>query len=158
MVKSLIGACESAELGIEPYATSTVRFGTKTPSSSKVKRFTEYYPHRNLVINIRKYARAQQFVSFLLLYPTYWIGYILKRRRFGDIRYFVRGFIDEPLMLITSPHHKTANQNYLCCASRFCPLWTRFSEVELVEKRAFLRVSKSPVFFPDARTQGVNAP
>jgi GT2 family glycosyltransferase len=74
----------------------------KTASTSKVKRFTGYYPHRNLVINIRKYARGPQFVSFLLLYPAYWIVILLKAREFGSIRHFVRGFIDGLLTPITS--------------------------------------------------------
>jgi GT2 family glycosyltransferase len=66
----------------------------KTASTAKVKRFTEYYPHRNLVINARKYARVPQFVSFLLLYPTKQMALLLKEHRFGDLRYFVRGFVD----------------------------------------------------------------
>ena len=74
----------------------------KAASTSKVKRFTEYYPHRNLVINIRKYARVRQFVSFLLLYPAKWIAVLLKARRFGDLRYFVRGFIDGLFTPITA--------------------------------------------------------
>ena len=74
----------------------------KLASTTKVKRFTEYYPHRNLVINMRKYARVLQFVSFLLFYPSYWIVFLLKKRRFGDIRYFVRGFIDGLLTPITA--------------------------------------------------------
>jgi GT2 family glycosyltransferase len=74
----------------------------KTASTSKVKRFTEYYPHRNWVINARKYARVPQFVSFLLLYPAYWIAVLLKARQFGNIRYFVRGFVDGLLTPIPS--------------------------------------------------------
>jgi GT2 family glycosyltransferase len=66
----------------------------KTASTSKVRRFTEYYPHRNLVINMRKYARVSQFASFLLFYPAYWIAILIKARQIGNIRYFVRGFID----------------------------------------------------------------
>ena len=72
-----------------------------TASTSKVKRFTQYYPHRNWVILIRKYARAPQFVSFLLWYPAYWIVVLLKARQFGNIRYFVRGFINGLLTPIT---------------------------------------------------------
>jgi hypothetical protein len=66
----------------------------KTASTAKVKRSAEYYAHRNWVINERKYAQVPQFVSFLLLYPSYWIAVLLKARQFGSIRYFVRGFID----------------------------------------------------------------
>jgi GT2 family glycosyltransferase len=63
-------------------------------STSKVKQFAEYYPHRNWVINERKHARVPQFVSFLLLYPAYCIPGLLKERQLGTIRCFVRGFID----------------------------------------------------------------
>jgi len=66
----------------------------KHASTSKVKQFKEYYPHRNWVINARKHARVPQFVSFLLLYPAYSIPGLLKARQFGHIRHFVRGFID----------------------------------------------------------------
>ena len=71
-------------------------------STSKVKRFAEYYPHRNWVINARKHARVPQFISFLLLYPAYSIPGLLKARQFGHIRYFVRGFIDGLFTPITS--------------------------------------------------------
>ena len=63
-------------------------------STSKVKQFAEYYPHRNWVINERKHARVPQFISFLLLYPAYCIPGLLKERQLGTIRCFVRGFID----------------------------------------------------------------
>jgi hypothetical protein len=66
----------------------------KAASTSKVKQYAEYYPHRNWVINARKHARLPQFISFLLLYPAYCIPGVLKAHRFGTIRYFVRGFID----------------------------------------------------------------
>ncbi len=65
----------------------------KTASTLKTKQFVEYYPHRNWVINARKYARAPQFVSFLLLYPAFWIPIFLISREYS-IRYFVRAFID----------------------------------------------------------------
>ncbi len=74
----------------------------KMASTSKVKQFAEYYPHRNWVINARKYARVPQFISFLLLYPAYSIPGLLKARQFGHIRYFVRGFIDGLFTPITS--------------------------------------------------------
>jgi GT2 family glycosyltransferase len=74
----------------------------KTASSSKVKRFSAYYPYRNCVILERKYARVPQFISFLLFYPAYWIVILLKARQFDNIRYFVRGFIDGLLTPITS--------------------------------------------------------
>jgi len=73
----------------------------KTASTSKAKRFAEYYDHRNWVINARKYARDLQLVSFLLLYPAYWIAVLLKAHQFGTIRYFVRGFIHGLLTPIT---------------------------------------------------------
>jgi GT2 family glycosyltransferase len=74
----------------------------KNVSTSQVKRFTEYYPHRNWVINIRKHARVPQFITFLLLYPVYCIPGVLKARQFSTIRCFVRGFIDGLLTPITS--------------------------------------------------------
>jgi GT2 family glycosyltransferase len=74
----------------------------KLASTSKAKRFSQYYPHRNSVINMRKYARVPQFISFLLLYPAMWIVVLLRERRLGDIRYFVRGFIDGLVTPITS--------------------------------------------------------
>jgi GT2 family glycosyltransferase len=63
-------------------------------STSKVRKFAEYYPHRNWVINARKHARLPQFVSFLLLYPAYCIPGILKARQLGTIWCFIRGFVD----------------------------------------------------------------
>jgi GT2 family glycosyltransferase len=74
----------------------------KLASTSKAKRFSEYYPHRNSVINMRKYARVPQFVSFLLLYPAMSIVVLLGERRFGDILYFVRGFIEGLVTPISS--------------------------------------------------------
>jgi GT2 family glycosyltransferase len=74
----------------------------KGASTSKVKQFAEYYPHRNWVINVRKHARLPQFISFLLFYPAYSIPGLLKARQFGHIRCFVRGFIDGLFTPITS--------------------------------------------------------
>jgi GT2 family glycosyltransferase len=71
-------------------------------STSKVKQFAEYYPHRNWVINARKHARVPQFISFLLLYPAYCIPGVLKARQVGTIRHFVRGFIDGLFTPLTS--------------------------------------------------------
>jgi GT2 family glycosyltransferase len=73
----------------------------KAASTSKAKRVAEYYDHRNWVINERKYARVPQLISFLLLYPAYWIAVLLKARQFGNIRYFVKGFVDGLLTPIT---------------------------------------------------------
>lgn len=74
----------------------------KMASTVKAKRLAEYYSYKNWVINMRKYARVTQFVAFLLFYPVYSIGALLKARRFGDLRCFVKAFIDGLLMPIPS--------------------------------------------------------
>ena len=78
----------------------------KAASTSKAKRVAEYYDHRNWVINARKYARIPQLFSFFLLYPAYWIAVLLKAHQFGNIRYFVRGFVDglfTPIISLPAP-------------------------------------------------------
>lgn len=71
-------------------------------SSSKARRFSQYYPERNRVIYMRKYARTSQFISFLLFHPPYHIAVLTKEHQFGDIPHFIQGFIDGLLMPIRS--------------------------------------------------------
>jgi GT2 family glycosyltransferase len=62
-------------------------------STSKSKRFSQYYLERNRVIYMRKYARTLQFLSFLLYYPPYNVAFLVKKRQFGDIPHFFKGFV-----------------------------------------------------------------
>lgn len=63
-------------------------------STSKEKRFSQYYLERNRVIYMRKYARTLQFMSFLLYYPVYHMAFLVKKRRFDDIPHFAKGFVN----------------------------------------------------------------
>jgi GT2 family glycosyltransferase len=74
----------------------------KTASTSKAKRFSQYYPERSRVIYMRKYARTAQFISFLLFHLPYQVALQTKKRQFGDIPHFIHGFIDGMLMPIRS--------------------------------------------------------
>jgi GT2 family glycosyltransferase len=71
-------------------------------STSKARRFSQYYPERNRVIYMRKYARTSQFISFLLFHPPYHIAVLTKERQFGDIPHFIQGLVDGLLMPIRS--------------------------------------------------------
>jgi len=63
-------------------------------SSSKTRSFSQYYPARNRVILMRKYARTAQFLSFLMFYPLCHVAWLIKRHRFRDIFCYLKGFID----------------------------------------------------------------
>lgn len=63
-------------------------------SSSKVNKFSIYYPARNRVILMRKYASISQYISFLMFYPLYNFLVFMNNQKFKHIRYFYEGFID----------------------------------------------------------------
>jgi GT2 family glycosyltransferase len=73
-----------------------------TASTSKAKRFSQYYPERNRVIYMRKYARTLQFIPFLLLHVPYHVALLAKTRHFADIPHFIQGLIDGLLIPIRS--------------------------------------------------------
>src|ERR1035437_6231439 len=74
----------------------------KMASTSKVRRFSFFYPERSLVIYMRRYARISQFISFLIWHPLYRMISLLAERRFGDIPSFIQGFIEGLLVPITA--------------------------------------------------------
>ncbi len=66
----------------------------KMASTSKAKRFSQYYPERSRVIYMRKYAQTSQFISFLLFHIPYYVALLTKKRQFDDIPRFIQGLID----------------------------------------------------------------
>jgi GT2 family glycosyltransferase len=71
-------------------------------SSAMTKRFSQYYPARNRVIFMRKYARTSQFISFLMYHPLYYIAWLLKNGQPHSIFYYIKGFVAGLLMPVGS--------------------------------------------------------
>ncbi|MGA3198887.1 MAG: glycosyltransferase family 2 protein [Halobacteriota archaeon] len=71
-------------------------------SSFKSRKFSQYYPGRNRVVFMRKYAQTLQFLSFLLFHLPLNLAWLLKAGRFRDTLCYIKGFIDGLLMHLDS--------------------------------------------------------
>jgi len=72
-------------------------------SSSKKRKFSQYYPARNRVVFERKYAQTSQFLSFLLFHLPLNITWLLETGDVRDTLCYIKGFFDGLLMHMDSP-------------------------------------------------------